>query len=101
MVKEGEVIPVLEPEEPEEEEPGEVKPEEPTEDDTTKPVPDDDKEEVKPPVEDEEENADTNKPQTGDNSNMTLWISLLVISGISFVAIAKCNIKRRVSKHSK
>lgn len=101
LVKEGEVIPVLEPEDPEEEEPGEVKPEEPTEDDTTKPVPDDDKEEIKPPVEDEEENADTNKPQTGDNSNMTLWISLLVISGISFVAIAKCNVKRRVSKHSK
>ena len=46
LVKEGEVIPVLEPEDPEEEEPGEVKPEEPTEDDTTKPVPDDDKEEI-------------------------------------------------------
>ena len=81
LVKKGEVIPVLTPE-----------PEEPTIDD--------EKDEVKP-VEDEKENTDEAKPQTSDNSNMTLWISLLAISGISFVAIAKCNVKRKVSKHSK
>ena len=80
LVKEGEVIPVIT-----------TDPEEPT---------DDEKEEVKP-VKDEEETTDGTKPQTDDNSNMTLWISLLVISGISFVAIARCNTKRKVSKHSK
>ena len=49
-----------------------------------------------------EENTDATKPNTGDNSNMPLWISLLVISGISFIGIAKCKTtKRRVSKHSK
>ena len=80
LVTEGKVIPVIT-----------TDPEEPA---------DDEKEEVKP-VEDEKETTDEAKPQTDDNSNMTLWISLLVISGISFVAIARCNTKRKVSKHSK
>ena len=98
LVKAGEVIPVIttDPEEPTDDE---TKPTEPSEDET-KPSTDDEKEEVKP-VEDEKETTNEAKPQTDDNSNMTLWISLLVISGISFVAIARCNTKRKVSKHSK
>ena len=98
LVKAGEVIPVIttDPEEPTDDE---TKPTEPSEDET-KPSTDDEKEEVKP-VEDEKETTDEAKPQTDDNSNMTLWISLLVISGISFVAITRCNTKRKVSKHSK
>ena len=79
LVKEGEVIPVIT-----------TDPEEPTNGET-KPTTDDEKEET----------TDTTKPKTDDNSNITLWISLLVISGISFVVIAKCNTKRKVSKHSK
>ena len=98
LVTEGEIIPVIttDPEEPTDDE---TKPTEPSEDET-KPSTDDEKEEVKP-VEEEKETTDESKPQTDDNSNMTLWISLLVISGISFVAIARCNTKRKVSKHSK
>ena len=98
LVKEGEVIPVIttDPEEPTDDE---TKPTEPSEDET-KPSTDDEKEEVKP-VEEEKETTDGVNPQTDDNSNMTLWISLLVISGISFVAITRCNTKRKVSKHSK
>ncbi len=46
-----------------------------------------------------EEEKNPTKPQTDDNSNMMLWVSLLVISGICFVIISKCKTKRTVSKH--
>lgn len=107
LVKKGEVIPVITPEPEDPEKPEE--PEDPT-DEETKPTEDDEKEPIQPtedeenevkPVEEENETIDPTKPQTDDNSNIILWISLLVISGISFVIIAKCNIKRKISKHSK
>ena len=37
-------------------------------------------------------------PNTGDNFNMTLWVSVLVISGIGFVVVSKCMPGKR-SKH--
>lgn len=52
-------------------------------------------------AEENKESTDATKPKTGDNSNITLWISLLVISGICFIGIAKCKTKRNISKHSK
>ena len=87
LVKEGKVIPVIT-NNPEESTNDAMKPIEPNE---TRPSTNDQK----------EENTDTTKPQTDDSSNMTLWISLIVISGISFVIIARCSAKRKVSKHSK
>ena len=48
-----------------------------------------------------EEVTDLTKPQTSDDFNMTLWVSLLVISGISFVIITKCKTRRKIGKHSK
>ena len=69
LVKEGEVIPVVE-ENPQE---------------TTN--------------NNEKETTDPTRPQTDDISNIYLWISLLVISGICFIVIAKCKTKRRVAKH--
>ena len=89
-------------EEETEEESGTIQPtEEETEDESSTIQPTEEETEDVKPVEDKEETTDTTKPQTDDNSNMTLWISLLVISGISFVIIAKCNTKKKVSKHSK
>ena len=90
LVKKGEIIPVIE----------ETKPDDPT-DEEQKPneeLPSGEKEESS---KEEEKPTDPIKPQTGDDFNMTLWVSLLIVSGISFVIIAKCNTKRRVSKHSK
>lgn len=107
LVKKGEIIPVIKDEEDKPIE--ETKPEEDKPADETKPEEDKPTEENKP-VEEEtqpinnaekEETIDVNKPQTGDDSNIILWISLLVISGISFVIIVRCNTKRRISKHSK
>ena len=84
LVEEGKVIPVIDTEE--KPDIGDVeKPEE---------VEDEEKEE---PVKDE----DNTVPNTGDNSNIILWISLLVISGISFVIITKCKTRRKIGKHSK
>ena len=91
LVKEGEVIPVIT-----------ADPEEPTEESGTTESTEAETEEVEPEtVEDNNVTTDTTKPQTDDNSNMTLWISLLVISGISFIMILKCNIKRKIGKHLK
>ena len=93
LVKEGEVIPVLT-EEPVKPEIDDTKPTEPEEGNDTKQPIDDVKEE-------KEDMTDKTKPQTDDNSNMGLWISLLVISIISFIIIAKWNTKIKAGKHSK
>lgn len=45
--------------------------------------------------------TDSTKPQTDDNSHIMLWVSLLVISGICFVVIAKCKTKKEIIKNSK
>ena len=42
----------------------------------------------------------SDKPNTGDNFNITLWVSILIVSGISFIVIGKCKTGKR-SKHSK
>ena len=82
LVEEGKVIPVIDTEE--KPDIGDVeKPEE---------VEDEEKEE---PVKDE----DNTVPNTGDNSNIILWISLLVISGISFVGIARWKTRKQTGKH--
>lgn len=44
---------------------------------------------------------DSTKPRTFDDSHMVIWISLLAISGISFVVIAKSNIRKKLGRHSK
>ena len=78
LIKQGEVIPLIE--EPQEE--NQVEDEKDIE------------------VSNTQENS-TN-PKTDDNSNMALWVSLLVISGICFVIIAKCKTKeRRAGRHTK
>ena len=41
--------------------------------------------------------ADTNSPQTGDNSNMMLWIALLFISGGAVIALTVVDRKRRMA----
>ena len=42
----------------------------------------------------------SNGPKTRDEFNLGLWMSILVISGISFVGVSKCKTKtRRKSKH--
>ena len=46
--------------------------------------------EEKPKVE-----LDPSKPQTNDNTNIILWISLLVISGIGLVVISKWNANKK------
>mgnify|MGYP005777935871 CR=1 FL=1 len=99
LVKKGEVIPVItsNPEEPTEDETEQTKPEE---DDTNIQDSNDKTEEIKP-SEEEKETVDTTKPRTGDDSNMILWISLLVISGISLIFITKCSIKRKNGRHQK
>lgn len=46
--------------------------------------------------------TDPDKPQTGDNSNMMLWICGLTVSGICFVILIRWNTKhqgKRVRKH--
>ena len=112
----GEVIPVIivNPEEPVEEETEPVNPEEPAEEETV-PVEEETKsEDLEKPAEEEiidneeektsentEKNESSMQPKTDDNSNMMLWISLLVVSSISFIIISRCNTKRKVSKHSK
>ena len=40
-------------------------------------------------------------PTTGDNFNLALWVSVLVISGISFIIIGKCKTGKRKDKRSK
>ena len=77
LVQEGKVVPVLE-------EPAEENPQEPT----------NSEEENK-----QEETTDPTRPQTDDISHITLWVSLLVISGICFIVIAKCKTKTKVAKH--
>lgn len=52
--------------------------------------------EEKPKVE-----ADPLKPETNDNSNIILWVSLLVISGICFIVGLKWNAKEKIVKRSK
>ena len=42
--------------------------------------------------------ADTDSPQTGDNSNMFLWIALLFISGGAVIALTVVDRKRRTAK---
>lgn len=42
-----------------------------------------------------------NSPQTGDNSNVMLWISGIIISGICFVIILKWNTKKQAKKVTK
>lgn len=45
---------------------------------------------------------DTTKPQTGDESNLLLWESMLIISGISFVKISRYKtVRKKVGKHAK
>lgn len=116
LVTKGEVIPVIivNPEEPVEEETEPVNPEEPAEEETV-PVEEETKsEDLEKPAEEEiidneeektsentEKNESSMQPKTDDNSNMMLWISLLVVSSISFIIISRCNTKRKVSKHSK
>lgn len=40
----------------------------------------------------------TTSPQTGDNSHMALWITLLFISGGAVITLVVCDRKRRVAK---
>ena len=42
--------------------------------------------------------ADTDSPQTGDNSNMFLWIALLFISGGAVITLTVVDRKRRLAK---
>ena len=42
--------------------------------------------------------ADTNSPQTRDNSNMALWISLLFLSALGFVDTIVLGKKRKVNR---
>ena len=41
--------------------------------------------------------TDTNSPQTGDNSNMFLWIALLFISGVAVITLTVVDRKRRTA----
>lgn len=41
--------------------------------------------------------ADTDSPQTGDNSNMFLWIALLFISGGAVITLTVVDRKRRTA----
>ena len=84
LIKEGEVIPVVVPEE---------KP-------NTGNVDSEETEDKEEKVEDEDY-TDKERPDTSDNSNLALWISLLIISGISFVVIARCKTIRKTGKHIK
>ena len=87
LIKQGEVIPVIE-------EPQEEPVEEPQEEEN----------QTEEGKDKQESNVqeDSTKPKTDDNSNMMLWISLLVISGICFVVIAKCKTKeKRIGRHTK
>ncbi len=43
--------------------------------------------------------AEPNSPQTGDNSNMALWMALLFISGGAVIRLTVCGKKRRTAKH--
>ena len=45
--------------------------------------------------------ADTNSPQTGDNSNMMLWIALLFISGGAVIALTVVDRKRRMASSNR
>ena len=93
LLEEGTLIPALE------------EPEKPAIDDTEKEESSEiekptDSESQKDNEEKQEETTDPTRPQTDDISNITLWVSLLVISGICFVIIAKCKTKaKRIAKH--
>ena len=39
---------------------------------------------------------DTKSPQTGDNSNMALWVALLAASMFGFAGTAVCSKRKRV-----
>lgn len=92
LIKKGEVIPVIEsdPEVPSDDN----NPTVPDDEDITQPT--DEKEEPET-VDDSKETTDSSRPKTDDNSNISLWVSLLAISSISFVIIAKNCFKRKVS----
>ena len=51
------------------------------------------------PVEPEVPENPSNSPKTGDN--FMVWVSILVISGISLVVISKCTAGKRKNKHAK
>ena len=51
------------------------------------------KEEAKP--------TDPTRPETGDNSNIMIWISLLIVSGASLVVYTKCKRNTVRRKHQK
>ena len=48
------------------------------------------------PDNDSTNNGDTSSPQTGDNSNMSLWIALMFISGFGLVGATVLSKKRKV-----
>lgn len=48
-------------------------------------------------VDKEPDGTETNSPQTGDNSNMALWITILFISGMGIVATTIYGIKKRTN----
>ena len=76
-------------------------------DETNPTVPDDESDITQPTdekedtINDSKETTELSRPQTDDNSNISLWIGLLVISGISFILIAKNGFKRKVGNQAK
>lgn len=46
----------------------------------------------------DENNGGTNAPETGDNSNMTLWFALLFVSGTGLFGVTVYNRKKKYSK---
>ena len=44
-------------------------------------------------------NTPVDTPKTGDNSNMTIWISILAISAIALTGIGVYGLKNKKSNH--
>ena len=81
IVKKGEIIPIKTTDN-EDQPVGETSPNEQNKDNTTLST-------------NENNTTETTIPQTSDNSNITLWISLLIVSGISIIIILRKWIKRK------